>query len=320
MKIVVTGGAGFIGSDFIRYTLLRHPEDRIVCIDKLTYAGEFSDIQERVHPNFRFIRADICDHAAMERVFLEEKPDVVINFAAESHVDRSIHDPQIFFRTNVIGTAVLLDVSLATGVKRFHQVSTDEVYGSLAAGEKPWTESAPLASGNPYAASKASADLTVLSYANTYGMSVTISRSCNNYGPWQYVEKLIPRTIVNALTDRKLPVYGTGEQRRSWLYVRDHVCAIDLVVRHGKSGEIYNVGSEEELCNLALVEQICEMLGISSGRIEHVADRKGHDSRYALDCGKIKGLGWRAEMNLTDGLAETIDWYVNNRKRWERLV
>lgn len=314
MTILVTGGAGFIGSNFVIFTLKNHSEDRVVCVDKLTYAGNIANLQEVVNnPRFRFIQANICDRAAMERVFGEEKPDVLVNFAAESHVDRSIASSQEFFRTNVLGTAVLLDVCLAFGVKRFHQVSTDEVYGEVLPGQPPRTEIAPLAPGNPYAASKASADLAVLSYAKTHGMPVTISRSCNNYGPCQFPEKLIPLTIAKALAGEKIPIYGRGENSRTWLYVDDHVRAIDLILRQGKAGEIYNVASCEEWTNIDLVQKICVILGVSNDRIEYVTDRKGHDRRYAVDCGKIGALGWRAETDFSVGLQETIDWYVARR-------
>lgn len=320
MTIIVTGGAGFIGGDFIEYTLERYPKDRVVCVDKLTYAGGMPEVNDLSSPNFSFVRADICNRERMAALFRQETPNVVINFAAESHVDRSIVDSSAFFQTNVLGTAVLLDMGRTFGVKRFHQVSTDEVYGSLSLTEKAWTESEPLSPRNPYAASKASADLIALSYANTYGMPVTISRCCNNYGPRQFPEKLIPLAAARLLTGGKIPVYGTGEQRRNWIYVRDHVRAIDRIVRQGKAGEVYNIGSDSERTNIDLAKEICRELNVSTDRIESVADRKGHDFRYAVDCEKIKALGWRAETEFSDGLKNTLDWYRTHESWWKERI
>ena len=324
MTIIVTGGAGFIGSNFIFYQLARHPEDRIVCLDKLTYAGNLSTLASVMdQPNFRFVRADICDREAVDRLFDEEKPDVVVNFAAESHVDRSIEDPGVFLRSNVLGTQVLMDACRKHGIGRYHQVSTDEVYGDLPL-DRPdlfFTEETPLHASSPYSASKAGADLLVLAYRRTFGLPVTISRCSNNYGPYQFPEKLIPLMIANCLNDRPLPVYGKGENVRDWLYVEDHCKAIDLIVRRGRVGEVYNVGGHNEMRNIDIVKLICRELGKPESLITHVTDRKGNDIRYAIDPTKIHNeLGWLPETKFADGIKKTIQWYLDNRTWWETII
>jgi len=322
--ILVTGGAGFIGSNFIFYMMKQTPKMRIVCYDKLTYAGNLSTLRPIMDaPDFRFVKGDVCDREAVFRVFEEERPDVVVNFAAESHVDRSIEDPGVFLRTNILGTQTLMDACRAYGGVRYHQVSTDEVYGDLPL-DRPdlfFTEETPICTSSPYAASKAAADLLALSYFRTYGLPVTISRCSNNYGPYQFPEKLIPLMIANALADKPLPVYGTGENVRDWLYVEDHCRAIDLIIREGRVGEVYNIGGHNELTNIELVKMICRELGRPESLITHVADRKGHDRRYAIDPKKIHGeLGWLPETKLADGLKRTIAWYLENRPWWEEIV
>ena len=324
MTILVTGGAGFIGSNFIFYLLKKYPAYRIVCLDKLTYAGNLSTLscvlEER---NFRFVRLDICDREGVFRLFEEERPDIVVNFAAESHVDRSILDPGIFLQTNILGTATLMDACRKFGIRRFHQVSTDEVYGDLPL-ERPdlfFTEETPLHTSSPYSASKASADLLVLAYHKTYRLPVTISRCSNNYGPYQFPEKLIPLMIVNALHEKPLPVYGTGENVRDWLYVEDHCKAIDLILHKGREGEVYNVGGHNERKNIDIVRLICRTLGKSESLITYVADRKGHDMRYAIDPTKIHTeLGWLPETKFEDGIQKTIQWYLNNKSWWQEII
>ena len=324
MTIIVTGGAGFIGSNFIFYQLASHPEDRVVCLDKLTYAGNLSTLASVMdQPNFRFVRADICDHEAVDRLFDEEKPDVVVNFAAESHVDRSIEDPGVFLRTNILGTQVLMDACRKHGIGRYHQVSTDEVYGDLPL-DRPdlfFTEETPLHASSPYSASKAGADLLVLAYHRTFGLPVTISRCSNNYGPYHFPEKLIPLMIANCLNDRPLPVYGKGENVRDWLYVEDHCKAIDLIVRKGRAGEVYNVGGHNEMRNIDIVKLICRELGKPESLITHVTDRKGNDMRYAIDPTKIHDeLGWLPETRFADGIQKTIRWYLDHRSWWEEII
>ena len=324
MTIFVTGGAGFIGSNFIFHMLKNHPDYRIVCIDKLTYAGNLSTLSSVMKdPNFRFVKLDICDRAGIFALFEEEKPDVVVNFAAESHVDRSIENPSVFLETNIWGTSVLLDACRTYGISRYHQVSTDEVYGDLPL-ERPdlfFTETTPLHTSSPYSASKASADLLVLAYHRTYGLPVTISRCSNNYGPYHFPEKLIPLMIINALANKPLPVYGTGENVRDWLYVEDHCRAIDLILHNGRIGEVYNVGGHNEMRNIDIVKLILKELGKSESRITFVADRKGHDMRYAIDPTKIHNeLGWLPETKFQDGLKKTIEWYLENRDWWEEIV
>lgn len=324
MTILVTGGAGFIGSNFIFYLLKKYPANRIVCLDKLTYAGNLSTLSSVLEePNFRFVRLDICDREGVFRHFEEERPDIVVNFAAESHVDRSILDPGIFLQTNILGTATLMDACRKFGIRRFHQVSTDEVYGDLPL-ERPdlfFTEETPLHTSSPYSASKASADLLVLAYHRTYSLPVTISRCSNNYGLYQFPEKLIPLMIINALDEKPLPVYGTGENVRDWLYVEDHCKAIDLILHKGREGEVYNVGGHNERKNIDIVRIICKALGKSESLITYVADRKGHDLRYAIDPTKIHTeLGWLPETKFEDGIQKTIQWYLNNKSWWQEIV
>lgn len=324
IKLIVTGGAGFIGSNFIFYMLQKHPEYRIICLDKLTYAGNLSTLKDVMHnPSFRFVKADICDREAVYRLFEEETPDYVVNFAAESHVDRSIDNPQIFLDTNIKGTAVLMDACIKYGIKRFHQVSTDEVYGDLPL-DRPdlfFTEQTPIHTSSPYSASKASADLLVGAYHRTYGLPVSISRCSNNYGPYHYPEKLIPLMIINALNDKPLPVYGKGENVRDWLYVEDHCKAIDLIIHNGKIGEIYNVGGHNEMKNIDIVRLICQKLDKSEKLITFVTDRKGHDLRYAIDPTKIATeLGWAPETKFADGIDKTINWYLTHKDWWEDIL
>ena len=324
MTIIVTGGAGFIGSNFIFYMLDKHPGDRIICVDKLTYAGNLSTLEPVMNNHrFRFVKADICDKKAMDQLFNEEKPDVVVNFAAESHVDRSIENPQVFLETNIIGTSVLMDVSRKYNVKRFHQVSTDEVYGDLPL-DRPdlfFHEDTPLHTSSPYSSSKAAADLLVMAYHRTYGLPVTISRCSNNYGPYQFPEKLIPLMIANCIANKPLPVYGEGINVRDWLYVEDHCKAIDLIIRNGKVGEVYNIGGHNEMRNIDIVKLILKELGKDESLITYVTDRKGHDQRYAIDPTKIHNeLGWLPETMFKDGIKKTIKWYLDNKKWWETII
>lgn len=324
MTLLVTGGAGFIGSNFIFYWLKHHPEDRVVCLDKLTYAGNLATLAPVMdHPNFRFVRGDICDRTAVKRLFEEEQPQAVINFAAESHVDRSIQAPEVFLQTNVLGTQVLLDACCAHGGVRFHQVSTDEVYGDLPL-DRPdllFTEESPLRPSSPYSASKAGADLLTLAYCRTYGLPVTVSRCSNNYGPYQFPEKLIPRMIVRALAGKTLPVYGGGENVRGWLHVDDHCAALDAILQRGVAGEVYNIGGRSERTNLEIVGLICHRLDVPPEQVVHVADRKGHDKRYAIDSGKLSSqLGWQPQVSFDHGMDETINWYLDHRYWWEPLA
>lgn len=322
MKILVTGGAGFIGSNFV-YHLLQNSEDDVVCVDALTYAGNLKTLDAALnHPRFKFYKADITDKPTMEKIFDEEKFDVVVNFAAESHVDRSIVNPTIFLTTNIIGTQILMDLSLKFGIKRYHQVSTDEVYGDLPLERKDlfFTEDTPLHTSSPYSSSKAGADLLVQAYYRTYGLPMTISRCSNNYGPYHFPEKLIPLMIKNALENKKLPVYGKGENIRDWLHVSDHCKAIDLIIRKGRVGEVYNVGGHNERSNIEVVKAILKHLGKSEDLITYVEDRKGHDLRYAIDPTKIqKELGWEHTFQFEDGLKQTIEWYLDNQE-WVESV
>jgi len=324
MTILVTGGAGFIGSNFIFYIRNKHPEYRIVCVDKLTYAGNLSTLEPVMKDKqFCFVRADICDREKIYKVFEEEHPDYVVNFAAESHVDRSIENPDVFLQTNVIGTSVMLDACRKYGVKRYHQVSTDEVYGDLPLGRPDlfFTEETPIHTSSPYSSSKAGADLLVQAYYRTYGLPVTISRCSNNYGPYHFPEKLIPLMIANALNDKPLPVYGTGENVRDWLYVEDHCKAIDLIIHEGREGEVYNIGGHNEMKNIDIVKLICKELGKPESLITYVTDRKGHDMRYAIDPTKIHTeLGWLPETMFKDGIKKTIQWYLDNREWWETII
>lgn len=324
MKILVTGAAGFIGSNFVFHMKKAHPEYDIIALDSLTYAGNLetlAPVMEEDH--FTFVRCDITDREGVRKVFEEHHPDVVVNFAAESHVDRSIEDPGVFLRTNILGTQVLMDACREFGIRRFHQVGTDEVYGDLPL-DRPdlfFTEDLPLQASSPYSASKASADLLAMAYHRTYGLPVTISRCSNNYGPYQFPEKLIPLMIANALADKPLPVYGTGENVRDWLYVEDHCRAIDMILENGKVGEVYNIGGHNERSNLDVVKTILKQLGKPESLITFVGDRKGHDLRYAIDPSKIHGeLGWLPETKFDDGIRQTIDWYLNNESWWKNII
>lgn len=321
---VVTGGAGFIGSNFIFYLRQQHPDARIVCLDSLTYAGNLETLESVMHDEqFRFVKASITDREAAFRLFEEERPDYVVNFAAESHVDRSIETPGVFLQTNVIGTQTLLDACRHTGVKRFHQVSTDEVYGDLPL-DRPdlmFTEETPIHTSSPYSASKAAADLLVQAYHRTFQVPATISRCSNNYGPYHFPEKLIPLMIINALHDKPLPVYGKGENVRDWLYVTDHCRAIDLILQNGRVGEVYNIGGHNEMRNIDIVRLIVKTLGKSEDLITYVTDRKGHDMRYAINPAKInRELGWSPEVMFADGIQRTIDWYLTHRDWWQNIV
>ena len=324
MTIIVTGGAGFIGSNFVFYELEKHPEDRIVCVDKLTYAGNLSTLAPVMDkPDFRFVKMDICDREGINKLFEEEKPDIVVNFAAESHVDRSIENPEIFLQTNIIGTSTLMDACRKYGITRYHQVSTDEVYGDLPL-DRPdlfFTEETPIHTSSPYSSSKAGADLLVLAYHRTYGLPVSISRCSNNYGPYHFPEKLIPLMVINALHDKPLPVYGQGLNVRDWLYVEDHCKAIDLVMRKGRVGEVYNIGGHNEMKNIDIVKLIGKELGKPESLITYVTDRKGHDMRYAIDPTKIhKELGWLPETMFKDGIKKTIRWYLDNQSWWQPII
>lgn len=324
MTIIITGGAGFIGSNFVFHMLKEHPQDRVICLDKLTYAGNLSTLAPVMgQDNFRFVKADICDRGAVYSLFEEEHPDVVVNFAAESHVDRSIENPAIFLETNIMGTAVLMDACRKYGIQRYHQVSTDEVYGDLPL-DRPdlfFTETTPIHTSSPYSSSKASADLLVLAYHRTYGLPVTISRCSNNYGPYHFPEKLIPLMIINALHDKPLPVYGDGLNVRDWLYVEDHCRAIDLILQKGRVGEVYNVGGHNEMKNIDIVKLICKALGKPESLIHHVTDRKGHDRRYAIDPTKIhEELGWLPETKFADGIKKTIQWYLDHEDWWQPII
>ncbi len=323
MTLVVTGGAGFIGSNLIRYLRRTHPEERVVCLDKLTYAGNFSNLFDVLSDKMvRFVRIDICDRKAVYQIFEEEHPDAVLNLAAESHVDRSITQPELFLQTNIIGTAVILDACCRYQVSRFHQVSTDEVYGDLGL-EQPehsFSEDMPLCTSSPYSSSKASADLLALSYYRTYGLPVTISRCSNNYGPYQFPEKLIPLMVWNAMRNRPLPVYGTGGNIRDWLHVEDHCRALDQILRYGQIGEIYNIGAGNEQRNLDIVRRICAELGTSEQMIQFVPDRPGHDLRYAIDSSKLyHDLGWEPTIDFTEGMRATIRWYQEHQDWLERI-
>lgn len=324
MKFIVTGGAGFIGGNFIHYMLERYSEDQIICIDKLTYAGSMETLEPFAdRDNFKFVKGDIADRNLVYRLFEEEKPDVIINFAAETHVDRSVIDPDVFLRTNIMGTGVLLDACRKYGITRYHQVSTDEVYGDLPL-DRPdlfFTEETPIHTSSPYSASKASSDLLVLAYHRTFGLPVTISRCSNNYGPYQFPEKLIPLMIANALRDKALPVYSKGENVRDWLYVKDHCIAIDLIVRKGTVGEVYNIGGHNEKTNLEVIKTILKELGKSEELITFVADRPGHDRRYAIDPEKInRELGWEPVTMFEEGIKMTIKWYLDNQAWLDNII
>ena len=324
MKIIVTGGAGFIGGNFVHYMLKKHDDYKIICVDSLTYAGNMETLAPVMgNPNFRFVKADITDREAINKLFEEEHPDMVVNFAAESHVDRSIENPGVFLNTNIIGTQVMLDACRKYGIQRYHQVSTDEVYGDLPL-DRPdlfFTETTPIHTSSPYSASKASADLLVQAYHRTFKLPVTISRCSNNYGPYHFPEKLIPLMIANALNDKPLPVYGKGENVRDWLYVEDHCKAIDLIIHNGRVGEVYNIGGHNEMTNIDIVKIIIKALGKSEDLITYVTDRAGHDMRYAIDPTKIHTeLGWLPETMFAEGIQKTIDWYLNTREWWENII
>lgn len=323
MKILVTGGAGFVGSNFIFYMLAKYPNYRIICLDKLTYAGHLATLQHVMdNPNFRFVKADICDREAVYKLFEEERPDIVVNFAAESHVDKSIEDPSVFLQTNIMGTAILMDACRQYGISRYHQVSTDEVYGDLPL-DRPdllFTEESPIQPSSPYSSSKAAADLLVMAYHRTYDLPVTISRCGNNYGPYQFPEKLIPLMIANALDNQPLPVYGDGLNVRDWIYVEDHCEAIDLIIHNGKVGEVYNIGCNQEMHNIDIVKIICKELGKPESLITYVVDRKGHDLRYAIDSSKLQNeLGWVPKTQFVDGIKKTIEWYLKNQTWLEEI-
>lgn len=323
-KILVTGGAGFIGGNFVHFMLKKYDEYKIICIDALTYAGNMETLEPVMNnPNFKFIKADIADREAIFEIFEEEKPNIVVNFAAESHVDRSIENPGLFLQTNVIGTGVLLDASRKYEVERYHQVSTDEVYGDLPLDRTDlfFTEETPLHTSSPYSASKASADLLVQAYYRTFNLPVTISRCSNNYGPYHFPEKLIPLMIANALNNKPLPVYGKGENVRDWLYVGDHCSAIDMIIHDGRVGEVYNIGGHNERTNLDVVKTIIHELGKSDELINFVTDRPGHDMRYAIDPTTIKNeLGWEPTTSFEVGIKKTIKWYLDNKDWWENII
>ena len=324
MKYLITGGAGFIGSNFVYYMLEHHPEDDIVCLDLLTYAGNLQTLEGAMrNPRFKFVKGDIADRDFVFDLFRSEKPDVVVNFAAESHVDRSIENPGIFLQTNIIGTGVLMDASREIGVRRYHQISTDEVYGDLPLDrpELMFTEETPLHTSSPYSSSKAGADLLVMAYHRTYGLPVTITRCSNNYGPYHFPEKLIPLIITRALAEQTIPVYGTGANVRDWLYVGDHCSAIDLVLQKGVPGEIYNVGGHNERSNLDVVKTVLRELGKPESLITYVTDRKGHDRRYAIDPTKIETrLGWRPTYRFDEGIKVTVAWYLAHKEWWQGII
>ena len=324
MNILVTGGAGFIGSNFVYFMLNKYPDYKIVCLDALTYAGNLETLENAIkNPNFKFVKGDITDRKAVFELFEEEKFNIVVNFAAESHVDRSIEDPGVFLRTNILGTQVLMDACRQFGIDRYHQVSTDEVYGDLPL-DRPdlfFTETTPIHTSSPYSASKASADLLVQAYSRTFGLPVSISRCSNNYGPYHFPEKLIPLMIANALADKPLPVYGEGLNIRDWLYVEDHCSAIDLVIHKGREGEVYNIGGHNEKANIDVVKLILKELNKPESLITYVTDRKGHDMRYAIDPTKLHSeLGWLPATKFDDGIKLTIKWYLDNKPWWERII
>ena len=323
MTILVTGGAGFIGANFVKYMLIKYPDYKIICLDALTYAGNLENLADVIdNPQFKFIKGDIVSRKDVFDLFEQDKPDMVVNFAAESHVDRSIDNPGIFLETNIIGTQVLMDACRKYGIKRFHQISTDEVYGDLPL-DRPdllFTEETPINPSSPYSASKASADLLVLAYHRTFKLPVTISRCSNNYGPYHFPEKLIPLMITRALADRPLPVYGNGENVRDWLYVEDHCSAVDLIIHKGREGEVYNIGGHNERSNLEIVKAILKELNKPESLITFVTDRPGHDMRYAIDPTKIYNeLGWLPKTKFDDGIKQTIEWYLENRPWWEKV-
>lgn len=315
-KVLITGGAGFIGSNFIEYYLRKHSDRNIICVDKLTYAGKLENIEDFFsNTNFKFYKEDICNKSGIDKIIKNEKPDIIINFAAESHVDRSIDCPTYFYESNIKGTLNLMDCAMKSSVKRFHQVSTDEVYGDLGKTSKniKFLETSQIKPSNPYSASKASADLLALSYYRTFGFPITISRCSNNYGKKQNTEKYIPKIITNILKNKKIPIYGTGENIRDWIHVSDHCVAIDYIITDGKIGEIYNIGADNEISNLDIAKTICDIFGVNYSILKFVDDRKGHDYRYGIDATKIKNeLNWRSKINFKVGLKSTIEWYMDN--------
>lgn len=324
MKFLVTGGAGFIGSNYLHYVVNKYPNDKFVCLDSLTYAGNYNNIKSlEIKNNFKFVYGDITDSDFIDNLFSKEQFDIVINFAAESHVDNSIKNPKIFLTTNIIGTQTLMNASRKYNIKRYHQISTDEVYGDLPL-DKPdlkFTENTPIHTSSPYSSSKASADLLVMAYYRTFGLPVTISRCSNNYGPYQFPEKLIPVIISKALKNETIPVYGNGENVRDWIHVFDHNVGVDLIVREGKVGEIYNLGGHSERTNLEVVKTILKQLNKPESLIEFVKDRPGHDLRYAIDSSKIeKDLNWKLTYNFEDGIKETVDWYLNNQEWMDNIL
>ena len=323
MRLFITGGAGFIGSNFIRYILGTYAKDEVICLDKLTYAGNYDNLIEfEKDKRFKFERADICDRKRVTEIVRRCKPDCIVNFAAESHVDRSLETPGVFLQTNVTGTGVLLDTVNEFGIKRFHQVSTDEVYGDLPL-DRPdlrFDEAWGLKPSSPYSASKASADMLVMAYYRTFGTPVTISRCSNNYGPYQFPEKLIPRMFCNARDNKPLPLYGDGKNVRDWIHVDDHCRAVDTIIRGGRLGEIYNVGGNNEYSNLELIKLLLRRMGKEESLITFVPDRKGHDRRYAVCSEKIKReLGWQPKIDFVQGIADTVKWYLNHSKWLERI-
>ncbi|OXB93653.1 dTDP-glucose 4,6-dehydratase [Parageobacillus galactosidasius] len=320
MNLLVTGGAGFIGSNFVRYMLEKYPNYKVINYDLLTYAGNLENLKDiENHPNYTFVKGDINNRELVDYIVKTHEIDVIVNFAAESHVDRSITDPDIFVKTNVLGTQALLDVAKANNIKKYVQISTDEVYGTL--GETGYfTEETPLAPNSPYSASKAGGDLLVRAYHETYGLNVNITRCSNNYGPYHFPEKLIPLMITNALEGKELPIYGDGQNIRDWLHVKDHCAAIDLVIHKGRPGEVYNIGGHNERTNNEIVHLIVEKLGVSKDLIKYVADRPGHDRRYAIDPTKIMTeLGWKPQYTFEKGIIETIQWYIDNQEWWKNI-
>ncbi|MDN3954731.1 dTDP-glucose 4,6-dehydratase [Sporolactobacillus laevolacticus] len=320
MKLLVTGGAGFIGSNFVHHMIKFHPEDTVVNYDLLTYAGNLENLKDvEDHPGYHFVRGNICNRELVEYVVDKYNIDTIVNFAAESHVDRSITEPDLFVKSNVLGTQTLLDVAKSKKINKYLQISTDEVYGSLGP-DGYFTETTPLAPNSPYSASKASADLMVRAYYETFGLNINITRCSNNYGPYHFPEKLIPLVVTNALENKELPVYGDGKNIRDWLYVEDHCAAIDLVLHKGKPGEIYNVGGHNEKYNIDIVKLIVDTLGKPRELIKYVTDRLGHDRRYAIDPTKIETeLGWKPQYNFDSGIKETIQWYLDNEDWWRKI-
>ncbi|MBI5020384.1 MAG: dTDP-glucose 4,6-dehydratase [Ignavibacteriales bacterium] len=321
MTILVTGGCGFIGSNFVKYILDTYPEDIVINFDKLTYAGNLENLTDiEKNPKYHFVKGDICSRIEVENCIKKFNIDVIINLAAESHVDRSILGPAVFIETNITGTGVLLQIAKEIGIKKFVQISTDEVYGSLG-NEGKFTETTPLHPNSPYSASKTSADLLALAYEHTFGLPVVITRCSNNYGPYQFPEKLLPLMIANALDNKPLPVYGDGMNIRDWLYVKDHCIAIDVVLRKGKVGEIYNIGGNNEWANINIVKLLLKILNKPESLIKYVKDRPGHDRRYAIDASKIETeLGWKPSVTFEIGLEKTVNWYLNNEQWWRRII